>query len=82
MDKGFLVTVRGDTKKQADLATARAIRGACPDMCPEKERYVREDRRRLHVYEIVPGTDQHRQNPQADHTRAVKEYSRSSADQV
>lgn len=45
-------------QKQADLATAKAIRGACQDMCPEKERYMREDRRRLSTYEIIPGSDQ------------------------
>lgn len=26
--------------------------GTCPDMCPEKERYMREDRRRLSWYEL------------------------------
>lgn len=49
--------------------------GTCPDMCPEKERYFREDKRRLSIYEVVPGQDI------VDHSRAVKEYSRSSADQ-
>ena len=26
-------------------------------MCPEKERYDREDKRRLSYYEMVPGTE-------------------------
>ncbi|CAD5118677.1 DgyrCDS7362 [Dimorphilus gyrociliatus] len=51
------------------------VMGTCPDMCPEKERYFREDKRRLSIYEVVPGHDI------VDHSRAVKEYSRSSADQ-
>ncbi|KAI0211053.1 Germinal-center associated nuclear protein [Lamellibrachia satsuma] len=69
------------TRKHADLASAVAIKGSCPDMCPERERYMREFQRRLSVYEIVPGTDGPGQTPAVDHTRAVKEYSRSSADQ-
>ena len=31
--------------------------GTCPDMCPEKERYNREDKRQLSYYEMVPGTE-------------------------
>jgi len=46
-----------ESKKQIYLATTEAIVGTCPDMCPEKERYLREVRRHLSVYEIVPGTD-------------------------
>ncbi len=46
-----------DRKKHADLETAKTLRGTCEDMCPEKERWVREDRRRLSAYEIIPGTD-------------------------
>ncbi|XP_060225308.1 germinal-center associated nuclear protein isoform X1 [Meriones unguiculatus] len=61
--------------KRTDLDKARAFVGTCPDMCPEKERYLRETRSQLSMFEVVPGTDQ------VDHTAAVKEYSRSSADQ-
>uniref|UniRef100_A0A8C6RUG5 Minichromosome maintenance complex component 3 associated protein n=1 Tax=Nannospalax galili TaxID=1026970 RepID=A0A8C6RUG5_NANGA len=61
--------------KRTDLDKARAFVGTCPDMCPEKERYMRETRSQLSVFEVVPGTDQ------VDHAAAVKEYSRSSADQ-
>ncbi|KAK3103652.1 hypothetical protein FSP39_020765 [Pinctada imbricata] len=69
--------LRMGTKRTADLA-AKAFVGTCEDMCPEKERYDREEKRRLHTYEVLRGTES---NPQVDHTRAVKEYSRSSADQ-
>lgn len=31
---------------------ASVIVGTCPDMCPEKERYRREDTRRLNWFEI------------------------------
>ncbi|XP_061179067.1 germinal-center associated nuclear protein-like [Saccostrea echinata] len=67
-------------KKQSDLATARAFVGTCTDMCPEKERYDREEKRRLHPYEVLQ-TSEGSGNPQVNHTLAVKEYSRSSADQ-
>uniref|UniRef100_A0A2K5HF91 Germinal-center associated nuclear protein n=1 Tax=Colobus angolensis palliatus TaxID=336983 RepID=A0A2K5HF91_COLAP len=61
--------------KRTDLDKARTFVGTCLDMCPEKERYMRETRSQLSVFEVVPGTDQ------VDHAAAVKEYSRSSADQ-
>lgn len=61
--------------KRTDLDRARTFVGTCPDMCPEKERYMRETRSQLSVFEVIPGTDQ------VDHAAAVKEYSRSSADQ-
>lgn len=44
--------------KRTDLDKARAFVGTCPDMCPEKERYLRETRSQLSVFEVVPGTDQ------------------------
>ncbi|XP_050414812.1 germinal-center associated nuclear protein isoform X2 [Patella vulgata] len=70
-------------KKKSDLATAKAFTGTCPDMCPEKERYDRQETRRLSIYEMIPGTENvANQPPQIDHNRAVKEYSRSSADQT
>jgi len=31
--------------------------GTCPDMCPEKERYMRETRNQLSVFEVVPDTE-------------------------
>ena len=44
----------GGSKKRANLATAEIPTGTCPDMCPERERYVREEQRRLSVYEMLP----------------------------
>ncbi|XP_067683402.1 germinal-center associated nuclear protein-like [Haliotis asinina] len=74
--------IREGSTKQSNLATARAFVGTCMDMCPEKERYDREEKRRLATFECVPGSETiPGQNPRADHSRVVKEYSRSSADQ-
>ncbi|KAM9305650.1 germinal-center associated nuclear protein [Gastrophryne carolinensis] len=61
--------------KRTELDQAKVFVGTCPDMCPEKERYMRETRNQLSIFEILPGSDQ------IDHAAAVKEYSRSSADQ-
>ncbi|KAJ6665356.1 hypothetical protein lerEdw1_004405 [Lerista edwardsae] len=61
--------------KRTDLGRAKTFVGTCPDMCPEKERYMRETRNQLSPFEVFPGTDK------VDHTAAIKEYSRSSADQ-
>lgn len=44
--------------KRTDLDKARTFVGTCLDMCPEKERYMRETRSQLSVFEVVPGTDQ------------------------
>ncbi|CAH1255439.1 MCM3AP [Branchiostoma lanceolatum] len=67
--------IRQGSKKQTDLATAKAFVGTCRDMCPEKERYEREFQNRLSVFETLP-EDSNR----IDHAKAVKEYARSSAD--
>ncbi|KAJ8021071.1 Germinal-center associated nuclear protein [Holothuria leucospilota] len=58
--------------------TMPALVGECEDMCPEKERYMREFQRRLSMYEVenVGAREQ-----RVCHPAAVKEYSRSSADQ-
>ncbi|XP_066487561.1 germinal-center associated nuclear protein isoform X2 [Tiliqua scincoides] len=61
--------------KRTDLGRAKTFVGTCPDMCPEKERYMRETRNQLSPFEVLPGTDK------VDHAAAIKEYSRSSADQ-
>ncbi|GFO23229.1 mcm3 minichromosome maintenance deficient 3associated protein [Plakobranchus ocellatus] len=70
-------------RRQSDLASAKAFTGTCEDMCAEKERYYREDIRRLALYEVIPSTmtSLTGQKSKVDHARAVKEYSRSSADQ-
>ncbi|TRZ03754.1 hypothetical protein DNTS_009746 [Danionella cerebrum] len=61
--------------KRTDIDLSKVFVGTCPDMCPEKERYMRETRNQLSVFEVVPDTEK------VDHYAAIKEYSRSSADQ-
>ncbi|XP_030309809.1 germinal-center associated nuclear protein [Calypte anna] len=61
--------------KRTDLGKAKTVVGTCPDMCPEKERYMRETRNQLSIFEVLLGSDK------VDHVAAIKEYSRSSADQ-
>ena len=53
----FFIWNSDQTKRQKDIQSAKAFVGTCPDMCPEKERYDREDKRCLSVYEMVPGTE-------------------------
>lgn len=43
--------------KQMHLGKAKTFVGTCPDMCPEKERYMRETRNQLSFFEVIPGTD-------------------------
>ncbi|CAB3359206.1 Hypothetical predicted protein [Cloeon dipterum] len=59
--------------KSSSLATAVKTIGTCPDMCPERERYLRIDRKQVSQYET--------RNGEPAHQFFVKEYSRSSADQ-
>ena len=47
--------------------------GTCPDICPEKERYGRSAKNQLRWYEKIGG--------RLNHLTAVKEHSRSAADQ-
>jgi hypothetical protein len=44
----ILIVERG---KVSDLSKAVIIRGTCQDMCPEKERYQRESRHQVALYE-------------------------------
>jgi hypothetical protein len=44
----FLIAERGTV---SDLSKAAVIRGTCQDMCPEKERYQRESRHQVALYE-------------------------------
>lgn len=67
--------LRQGRPKRTDLVLSKVFVGTCPDMCPEKERYMRETRKQLSVFEVIPDTEM------VDHTAAIKEYSRSSADQ-
>ncbi|XP_056145681.1 germinal-center associated nuclear protein [Lampris incognitus] len=67
--------LRQGRPKLTDLDLSKVFVGTCPDMCPEKERYMRETRNQLSVFEVTPDTET------VDHMAAIKEYSRSSADQ-
>ncbi|KAL6443470.1 hypothetical protein ACFW04_002953 [Cataglyphis niger] len=62
--------------KPASLATAKVTSGTCPDMCPEKERLMRESQRQIATYEQLEGNEY-----KINHVTAIKQYSRSSADQ-
>lgn len=68
-------------KDKRHLADATALVGTCLDMCPEKERYDREEQRDLSVFEILAGTENPRrgEKPKVDHNKAVKKYARSAA---
>ncbi|KAM7380864.1 hypothetical protein PAMP_004134 [Pampus punctatissimus] len=67
--------LRQGRPKRTDLDLSKVFVGTCPDMCPEKERYMRETRNQLSIFEVIPDTEM------VDHAAAIKEYSRSSADQ-
>ena len=43
--------------KRTDLDLSKVFVGTCPDMCPEKERYMRETRNQLSAYEVIPNTE-------------------------
>ncbi|KAI4497268.1 hypothetical protein M0802_007752 [Mischocyttarus mexicanus] len=62
--------------KSHSLETAEITSGTCPDMCPEKERLMRESQRQVSPYELLEGNEY-----KINHMIAVKQYSRSSADQ-
>ncbi|XP_033322915.2 RRM_XMAS2 and SAC3_GANP domain-containing protein xmas [Megalopta genalis] len=68
--------IRMKQTKSHTLAAAKAMVGICPDMCPEKERLMRESKRQLAFYEQLEGNEY-----KINHATAVKQYSRSSADQ-
>ncbi len=69
-----------------DIDPSSVFVGACADMCPEKERYQREYQLRLNAdYEsTLAGAPASSAGgmPEVSHRFAVKDYSRSSADQV
>lgn len=62
----------------SDLSKATVIQGTCQDMCPEKERYQRESRHQVALYEYQVDVSK---GMIMDHALAVKQYSRSSAAQ-
>ncbi|XP_065363953.1 protein xmas [Calliphora vicina] len=70
--------IRLTTVRQTDIKKAVAAKGTCPDMCPEKERLMREFQRQVSTFEMAEEVGS---ESTISHKKAVKEYSRSSADQ-
>lgn len=68
-----MIRLRGQTN---DIQKVEHTKGQCPDMCPEKERLMREAKHQIAVYEMDEGS-----RYTINHKVAVKQYSRSSADQ-
>lgn len=68
--------IRLTTAKTVDITKVASTKGVCPDMCPEKERLSRESKHRVACFELEDGS-----KSVMNHLIAVKEYSRSSADQ-
>ncbi|XP_060522583.1 protein xmas isoform X2 [Cylas formicarius] len=67
--------LRIEMKKNTQRKVGPTI-GTCPDMCPEKERLMREIQHQIALYE-QDDNDKRVMNA----SKAVKQYSRSSADQ-
>ena len=57
--KNFYEALNERDKRIRDryISSEGKVVGTCPDMCPEKERYLREYQRRLSQFEIVRGTE-------------------------
>lgn len=68
--------IRLTTSRSTDIKTAAITQGVCPDMCPEKERLMREATHRVSSYEL----EENSKNIMK-HSLALKQYARSSADQ-
>ncbi|XP_055531058.1 protein xmas-like [Wyeomyia smithii] len=67
--------IRLTSDRTTDIRKASSTQGTCRDMCPEKERYMRECKFQVASYEAGASLQQ------MDHHKAIKQYSRSSADQ-
>ncbi|XP_054727003.1 protein xmas [Anastrepha obliqua] len=65
--------------RQTDIKKVERTKGICPDMCPEKERLMREFQRQVSAFEMCNEAGEN--SSSISHQRAIKEYSRSSADQ-
>lgn len=70
--------MRLKTMKRIDIQKTNATQGVCPDMCPEKERYMRQAKYQVSSFEQEPNT---KNRNSMNHLKALKQYSRSSADQ-
>jgi SAC3 domain-containing protein 1 len=65
---------------QMSGSSSSFIKGTCMDMCPVRERKLREKERLLHLLELPIGTPLH-PPPKADCYLTVKSYSRPAAGQ-
>ena len=63
--------------KMADVREVH-VEGTCQLMCPLNERLARERQQRLHIFEIMKGTEGQRQ-PKGDPSAVVKEFTRCAA---
>lgn len=68
--------IRLTTSTTTDIARAVSTQGVCPDMCPEKERLMREATHHAATFELKENS-----RHVMVHTHALKQYARSSADQ-
>lgn len=68
--------IRLTTARTTDIKTVVSTKGVCPDMCPEKERLMREATHHVAVFELEESSKNI-----MNHSFAVKQYARSSADQ-
>lgn len=69
-----------ETSYSYEMSDRVPINGSCLDMCPERERKLRERQRLLHMFEVKEGTEND-VKPQADKRKTVKQFSRSAAGQ-
>ncbi|XP_022208828.2 protein xmas-2 [Drosophila obscura] len=76
-----LLRLNQQLNRQLDLQWSGSTQGYCPDMCPEKERLLREFQRQVSVFEMQPDSLSRQPGGLICHELALKQYSRSSADQ-
>ncbi|BFG01852.1 protein xmas-2 [Drosophila madeirensis] len=76
-----LLRLNQQSNRQLDLQRSGSTQGYCPDMCPEKERLLREFQRQVSVFELQPDSLSRQPGGLISHELALKQYSRSSADQ-
>lgn len=76
------VLSNGEIRTKAELEEEQPLEavptGSCRGMCSGRELRERERQKRLHRFEMMPGTERDRL-PRGDPLRAVKEYSRPAA---
>lgn len=70
--------LRKNRETKHHIETASAVIGTCPDMCPEFERYFRQETKQIANLETAVDEEG---CYQVDLDKMVKEYRRSGADQ-